>query len=63
MGVESSSSGGGLSVGGGSYGSHSGGGVGIGIPTTQKRAAGVAIWVPNPEAPARLPTQTITPQR
>ncbi|RXK61347.1 hypothetical protein ERT44_19505, partial [Stenotrophomonas sp. MA5] len=25
------------------------------IPTTQKRAAGVAIWVPNPAPPARLP--------
>jgi len=63
MGVGSSGSPVGMSVGAGSYGSHVGGGVGIGIPTTQKRAAGVAIWVPNPEAPARLPTQTITPQR
>jgi hypothetical protein len=63
MGVESSSSGGGLSVGGGSYGSHSGGGVGIGIPTTQKRAAGVAIWVPNPPPADRLPVQTITPTK
>ena len=63
MGVESSSSGGGLSVGGGSYGSHSGGGVGIGIPTTQKRAAGVAIWVPSPPPADRLPVQTITPTR
>ncbi|WP_315385383.1 hypothetical protein [uncultured Stenotrophomonas sp.] len=61
MGVESSSSGGGLSVGGGSYGSHSGGGVGIGIPTTQRRAAGVAIWVPNPAPVERLPAQTIKP--
>ncbi|MBT2767103.1 hypothetical protein J7J08_05590 [Stenotrophomonas sp. ISL-67] len=61
MGVESSSSGGGMSVGGGSYGSHSGGGVGIGIPTTQKRAAGIAIWVPNPPAADRLPVQTIRP--
>ncbi len=66
MGVGSSGSPVGMSVGGGSYGSHVGGGVGIGIPTTQKRAAGVAIWVPNPAAPAapaRLPTQTITPTR
>lgn len=62
MGVGSSGSPVGMSVGAGSYGSHVGGGVGIGIPTTQKRAAGVAIWVPNPAPPARLPTQTITPQ-
>lgn len=63
MGVGSSGSPVGMSVGAGSFGSHVGGGVGIGIPTTQKRAAGVAIWVPNPAPPARLPTQTITPQR
>ncbi|MEG2806029.1 hypothetical protein [Stenotrophomonas sp.] len=63
MGVGSSGSPVGMSVGAGSYGSHVGGGVGIGIPTTQKRAAGVAIWVPNPAPPARLPAQTITPQR
>jgi len=63
MGVGSSGSPVGMSVGAGSYGSHVGGGVGIGIPTTQKRAAGVAIWVPDPAPPARLPTQTITPQR
>ena len=64
MGVGSSGSPVGMSVGAGSYGSRVGGGVGIGIPTTQKRAAGVAIWVPNPPAapaPARLPTRTITP--
>jgi len=46
MGVGSSGSPVGMSVGGGSYGRHSGGSVGVGIPTTQKRAAGVAIWVP-----------------
>ena len=46
MGVGSSGSPVGMSVGAGSYGSHVGGGVGIGIPTTQKRAAGVAIYVP-----------------
>lgn len=46
MGVGSSGSPVGMSVGAGSYGSHVGGGVGIGIPTTQKRAAGVALWVP-----------------
>jgi hypothetical protein len=37
---------GGLSVGGGSYGGHVGGGIGIGIPTQQKQGAGVAIYVP-----------------
>ena len=46
MGVGSSGSPVGMSVGAGSFGSHVGGGVGIGIPTTQKRAAGVAIYVP-----------------
>lgn len=63
MGVGSSGSPVGMSVGAGSYGLHVGGGVGIGIPTTQKRAAGVAIWVPNPPPAPRLPTQTITPTR
>lgn len=47
VGVGSSGSPVGMSVGAGSYGSRVGGGVGIGIPTTQKRAAGVAIWVPS----------------
>jgi hypothetical protein len=46
MGVGSQRSGGGVSVGAGTYGGHVGGGLGIGIPTTQKHAAGVAIWVP-----------------
>jgi len=46
MGVGSSGSPVGMSVGAGSYGSRVGGGVGVGIPTTQRRAAGVAIWVP-----------------
>ncbi|MFT4247232.1 MAG: hypothetical protein QM581_04215 [Pseudomonas sp.] len=50
MGVGSQRSGGGVSVGAGSYGGRVGGGLGIGIPTTQKHAAGVAIWVP-PDAP------------
>ncbi|WP_051239469.1 hypothetical protein [Arenimonas composti] len=35
----------GLSVGGGNYGRHGGVGVGVGIPTTQERVHGVAIWV------------------
>lgn len=47
MGVGSSgSSPVGMSVGAGSYGRHSAGGIGIGIPTTQRQAAGVAIYVP-----------------
>ncbi|WP_372016834.1 hypothetical protein [Pseudoxanthomonas sp. 10H] len=53
MGVGSSgSSGGGVSVGGGSWGSSSYGGVGIGIPTQQRKAVGMAIWVP----PGAVPT-------
>jgi len=36
----------GLSVGAGSYGRRSGGSVGVGIPTTQKSATAVAIFVP-----------------
>ena len=36
----------GMSVGAGSFGSHVGGGLSVGIPTQQKKAAGVAIWVP-----------------
>ncbi|MFA0924344.1 hypothetical protein [Xanthomonas fragariae] len=61
VGVGSERSGGGLSVGGGSYGGHVGGGLGIGIPTTQKHAAGLAIWVP---AQAQTPqsTQPLPPQ-
>lgn len=55
MGVGSSGSPVGMSVGAGSYGSHSGGGVGIGIPTTQKRAAGVAIYVPPGAVPPASP--------
>ena len=53
MGVGSSGSPVGMSVGAGSYGSHGGGGLGIGIPTTQKKAAGVAIYVPPGAAPAQ----------
>ena len=53
MGVGSSGSPVGMSVGAGSYGHHGGGGIGIGIPTTQKKAAGVAIYVP----PGMAPTQ------
>ena len=46
MGVGSTPSNGGMSVGAGSYGSNVAGGIGIGIPTTQKKAAGIAILVP-----------------
>ena len=46
MGVGSGGSPVGMSVGAGSYGRHSGGGLSVGIPTTQKQAAGVAIYVP-----------------
>ena len=46
MGVGSSGSPVGMSVGAGSFGRHGGGGLSVGIPTTQKKAAGVAIWVP-----------------
>jgi hypothetical protein len=53
MGVGSSGSPVGMSVGAGSYGSHVAGGVGIGIPTTQKKAAGVAIYVPPGSEPAQ----------
>ncbi len=37
----------GVSVGGGSYSRNSAVGVGIGIPTTQKRVSAVAIYVPS----------------
>jgi hypothetical protein len=53
MGVGSSGSPVGMSMGAGSYGRHSAGGIGIGIPTTQKKAAGVAIYVPPGAAPAQ----------
>ena len=36
----------GMSVGAGTFGSHTAGGLSVGIPTQQKKAAGVAIWVP-----------------
>ncbi len=38
-----------LGVGVGSFGAHGGGALSFGIPTANKRAAGMAIWVP-PEA-------------
>ncbi|MCI2244366.1 hypothetical protein L3067_07045 [Xanthomonas sp. PPL568] len=63
MGVGSQRSGGGLSVGAGSYGGHVGGGLGIGIPTTQKRAAGMAIWVPPGAAAPAAPQPAAPPVR
>ncbi|MEP6908303.1 MAG: hypothetical protein ABI858_10045 [Pseudoxanthomonas sp.] len=58
MGVGSSGSPVGMSVGGGSYGRHGGGGLGIGIPTTQKKAAGVAIYVPAGSVPTAVEEPT-----
>jgi len=55
MGVGSTPSAGGMSVGAGSFGSNVAGGIGIGIPTTQKRAAGVAIRVPAASIPPAEP--------
>jgi hypothetical protein len=64
MGVGSSGSPVGMSVGAGSYGRHSAGGIGIGIPTTQKKAAGVAIYVPaGAEAETDATPATPTPTR
>lgn len=60
MGVGSSGSPVGMSVGAGSYGSHTAGGIGIGIPTTQKRAAGVAIYVPPGAVPVRSTPEAAT---
>lgn len=62
MGVGSQRSGGGVSVGAGTYGGHVGGGIGIGIPTTQKHAAGVAIWVPPGTATDTSPVPPVTDQ-
>ena len=46
IGVGSSTGPASMSVGAGSWGGNVGGGIGIGIPTQQKKAAGVAIWAP-----------------
>ena len=51
VGVGSDGSPVGMSVGAGSFGRHTAGGLSVGIPTTQKKAAGVAIWVPAGTAP------------
>ena len=67
MGVGSSGSPVGMSVGAGSYGRHSAGGLSVGIPTTQKKAAGVAIWVPpgavQPPAVPPQPSPPVEPGR
>ena len=44
-------------LGGGNYGRHGGVGVGVGVPATQKNAAGMAIWVPDPAAAGHLRSQ------
>ncbi len=52
-----------MSVGAASYGRHSAGGIGLGIPTTQKHAAGVAIFVPEAgHVPADEPTADAPPE-
>lgn len=49
---------GGMSVGVGSYGPGFGSSVGFGIPTAQKKATGIAIWVPDGvTAPILVPAQ------
>lgn len=68
MGVGSSGSPVGMSVGAGSYGRHSAGGLSVGIPTTQKKAAGIAIWVPpgavqEPQAIPPQPSPPVEPGR
>jgi hypothetical protein len=59
VGTENGVGGGNTSVGvsGGSFGSHSYGGVGVGvdITPTKKYAHGIAIYVPNPPPPAPQP--------
>ena len=42
-----------VGLGGGNYGRHGGVGLGMGVPATQKNAAGVAIWVPDPAGALR----------
>ncbi|MET0288951.1 MAG: hypothetical protein ABW178_04930 [Pseudoxanthomonas sp.] len=63
IGVGSGGSPVGLSVGGGSYGRSGGGGVGLGIPTTQKQAAGVAIYVPPGAQAVPQPRPQVQPPR
>ncbi|MEL1266292.1 hypothetical protein [Pseudoxanthomonas putridarboris] len=63
LGVGSSGSPVGMSVGAGSYGRHSAGGLSMGIPTTQRQAAGVAIYVPpgTPVDPALVVPEPANP--
>ncbi len=51
FGMGSAPSNGGVSVGGSTWGNNSGGGVSIGVPTSQQRASGLAIYVPDQEPP------------
>ena len=53
MGLSSGPSNGGVSVGASSWGNTSGGGLSFGVPTSQQRASGLAIYVPEavPEEP------------
>jgi hypothetical protein len=65
MGVGSSGSPVGMSVGAGTFGRHTAGGLSVGIPTTQKKAAGIAIWVPPesvPPAEAGPPAPPVNPR-
>lgn len=48
LGVDTTASPVGIGIGGGSYGRHGGVSVGTGVPTAQKRAAGIAIDVIEP---------------
>ncbi|AKC86905.1 hypothetical protein [Pseudoxanthomonas suwonensis] len=50
-----------MSVGAGSWGRSSYGGVGIGIPTSQKKAAAMAIWVPPGAQQQPSPAPSTTP--
>lgn len=48
-----------VGLGGGNYGRHGGVGLGVGVPATQKNAAGVAIWVPDPAGALRSQQQDV----
>ncbi|HEX5694370.1 MAG TPA: hypothetical protein VFY00_07115 [Arenimonas sp.] len=52
----------GMSVGASTYGSHTAGGIGIGIPTTQKHAAGMAIYVPPQSEAVPYPPEDVAPE-
>lgn len=52
-----------VGLGGGNYGRHGGVGLGVGVPATQKNAAGVAIWVPDPAGALRSQQDLEIPPR